>query len=124
VVSPFTRLARAHAFAVATDTLIAMALAGSLFFSIPTGEARGRVTLYLALTMAPFAVVSPLIGPAIDRARGGRRGMVMRTPVRDMVPLFGNRFLYPQESNEYRLPFVGRQPTRRLVYVIVQGHRG
>jgi hypothetical protein len=27
--------------------------------------------------MAPFAVVSPLIGPAIDRTRGGRRGMVI-----------------------------------------------
>lgn len=77
VLSPFARLARAHALAVATDTLVAMALAGSLFFSIPTGEARGRVALYLLLTMAPFAVVSPLIGPAIDRARGGRRGMVI-----------------------------------------------
>jgi hypothetical protein len=75
--SPFTKLARVHALAIAVDTLVAMALAGSLFFSIPTGEARGRVALYLLLTMAPFAVVAPLIGPALDRAAGGRRWMVI-----------------------------------------------
>jgi Transmembrane secretion effector len=58
---------------------VTVSLAGSLFFSIPTGAARGKVALYLALTMAPFAVVSPLIGPAIDRIRGGRRLMVLIT---------------------------------------------
>jgi hypothetical protein len=78
-VSSFTRLARVHALAVAIDALVATALAGSLFFSIPTGEARGRVALYLLLTMAPFAVVAPLIGPALDRARGGRRSLVIGT---------------------------------------------
>ncbi|HEY8526997.1 MAG TPA: MFS transporter, partial [Acidimicrobiales bacterium] len=72
-VSPFTRLARTHAAAVAGDTLIALALAGSLFFSMEPDAARGRIALYLALTMAPFSVVAPLIGPALDRARGGRR---------------------------------------------------
>ena len=35
------------------------------------------MALYLALTMAPFAVVAPLIGPALDRMRGGRRLMVI-----------------------------------------------
>ena len=35
------------------------------------------MALYLALTMAPFAVVAPLIGPALDRMRGGRRFMVI-----------------------------------------------
>jgi len=71
--APFTRLARVHALAIASDTLVATALAGSLFFSIPTGEARGKVALYLLLTVAPFAVIAPLIGPALDRAAGGRR---------------------------------------------------
>jgi hypothetical protein len=28
---------------------------------------------YLLLTVVPFAVVAPLIGPAIDRYRGGHR---------------------------------------------------
>ena len=67
-----------HAAAVAGDTLIALALANSLFFDIDPNAARGKVTLYLALTMAPFAVVAPLdIGLALDRARGGRRFMVI-----------------------------------------------
>jgi len=76
-VPPFARLARAHAVAVAGDTLVAIALAGTLFFSIDVGEARSEVFLYLALTMAPFAVVAPLVGPALDRAAGGRRWMVV-----------------------------------------------
>jgi hypothetical protein len=77
VVSPFTRLARTHAAAVAGDTLIALALANSLFFDIDPDAARTQVARYLVLTMAPFAVVAPLIGPALDRARGGRRWMVV-----------------------------------------------
>jgi hypothetical protein len=77
VITHFTRLARTHAGAVAGDTLIALALANSLFFDIDPNAARSKVALYLALTMAPFAVVAPLIGPALDRARGGRRFMVI-----------------------------------------------
>ena len=77
VSSPFARLARVHAFSVAGDALIALALANSLFFSIDPTAARWRIALYLLLTMAPFAVVSPLIGPAIDRARSGRKWMIM-----------------------------------------------
>ena len=76
-VTSFARLARAHAIAVAGDTLVTIALADTLFLSIPTGEARGKVFLYLALTMAPFAIVAPLVGPALDRAAGGRRWMVI-----------------------------------------------
>ena len=76
-ISSFSRLARAHAMAVAGDTLVTIALAGTLFFSIEPGAARGKVFLYLALTMAPFAVVAPLVGPALDRAAGGRRWMVI-----------------------------------------------
>ena len=76
-VSPFVRLSRVHALSAAGDAMIAVALAGSLFFSIDPSAARWRVGLYLALTIAPFALVSPLIGPALDQARGGRRLMVM-----------------------------------------------
>ena len=56
--------------------MITIALAGSLFFSIDPSAARFRVSLYLVVTMAPFAVVGPLIGPALDRFRGGRRPMI------------------------------------------------
>ena len=59
------------------DTLVTMALAGSLFFSISPGAARSKVALYLALTMAPFAVVAPWLGPLLDRSRSGRRTMVI-----------------------------------------------
>jgi hypothetical protein len=72
-VTPFTRLARLHAFSTAGDAFVAVALAGSLFFSISPGEARWRTALYLVLTMAPFAVVGPFIGPMLDRIAGGRR---------------------------------------------------
>ncbi len=77
VITPFTRLARTHAAAVAGDTLLALALANSLFFDIDPTAARSKVALYLALTFAPFVVVAPLIGPALDRAKGGRRFMVI-----------------------------------------------
>jgi hypothetical protein len=75
--SPFTRLAHVHALMMAGDTLITMALADSLFFSIRPGAARDKVILYLLLTMAPFAVVGPLLGPALDKSRTGRRTVVI-----------------------------------------------
>ena len=75
--SPFTRLAVVQILAVAGDTLVTTALAGSVFFSISPQAARGRVALYLLLTVAPFAVVAPLLSPVIDRSRGGRRALVI-----------------------------------------------
>lgn len=71
--TPFARLLYAHAVGVAGDACLTVSLAGSLFFQNPSAEARGKVLLYLLLTMAPFAVVAPVLGPAIDRSRGGRR---------------------------------------------------
>jgi hypothetical protein len=78
---PFPRLALTHALSTAGDALITMALAGSLFFSISPTAARGRVTLSLILTMAPFAVVAPFLGPAIDRTRRGRRLLVTASSI-------------------------------------------
>ncbi|HSK25698.1 MAG TPA: MFS transporter [Jiangellales bacterium] len=71
--SGLARLIEMHAVNAAGDALIAVSLAGTLFFSVPTGEARSQVALYLVLTMAPFAVVAPLVGPFLDRFRHGRR---------------------------------------------------
>lgn len=76
-VTAFTKLARVHVLSLIGDGAIAVALAGSIFFSIDPSEARWRVALYLVLTITPFAVVTPLLGPAIDRAAGGRRGMII-----------------------------------------------
>ena len=55
------------------DAALAVALAGTLFFSATTGESREGVALYLLVTIAPFAVIAPLIGPALDRVYTGRR---------------------------------------------------
>jgi hypothetical protein len=63
--------------AVAGDTLVTMALAGSLFFSISPQAARGRVILYLLLTMAPFLALAPLIGPVLDRRAHRRRAVLV-----------------------------------------------
>lgn len=75
--SPFARLARSHAFGAGGDALVAIALANSLFFDLNPNDARWKVFLYLALTMAPLALVAPFIGPLLDRARGGRRWMMV-----------------------------------------------
>lgn len=69
----FRRLVQTHALSSAGDALVAVALAGSIFFSEDPNTARSRVALSLVLTMAPFAVVAPFLGPAVDRVRGGRR---------------------------------------------------
>ena len=74
---PFGRLALTHVLMTAGDTLFAVSLAGSLFFSISPTAAKDKVLLYLLLTMGPFAVVAPALGPLIDRSRGARRAMVV-----------------------------------------------
>ncbi|MBU1227846.1 MAG: hypothetical protein KJ698_11640 [Actinobacteria bacterium] len=64
----FRQLAMSWAANVAGDTLVAIALAGTLFFDVPnTAEARSNVALYLAITMAPFAIVAPLLGGLFSR---------------------------------------------------------
>lgn len=77
--TPFGRLALTHGLSLGGDALVALVLAGSLFFSIDPSGARWRIALYLAFTMAPFAVVGPFIGPAMDRVRGGRQIMITAT---------------------------------------------
>ncbi|MFI6546391.1 MFS transporter [Streptomyces prunicolor] len=67
------RLIELHAVNGAGDVMITVALASTVFFSVPTDEARGRVALYLAITMAPFTVLAPVIGPLLDKLPHGRR---------------------------------------------------
>lgn len=71
--TPFARLALAHAIGVAGDVFVTVSLAGTLFFDVATSSARPKVLLYLVVTMAPFAIVAPVIGPLLDRTKGGRR---------------------------------------------------
>ncbi|SCE79985.1 MFS transporter [Micromonospora mirobrigensis] len=67
------RLFDLHAVSCAGDTLIAIGLAGTIFFDVPLGEARNKVALYLLVTMVPFAMLAPVVGPLLDHFRHGRR---------------------------------------------------
>jgi hypothetical protein len=69
-------LALVHVIMMAGDTMVTVSLAGSLFFSVSPDDAKSKVLLYLLLTIAPFAVVSPLLGPLIDKSANGRRILV------------------------------------------------
>ncbi|ROO52105.1 putative MFS family arabinose efflux permease [Micromonospora sp. Llam0] len=68
-----SRLFDLHAASCAGDTLITIGLAGTIFFSAPLGEARSSVALYLLVTMVPFALLAPVVGPVLDHFRHGRR---------------------------------------------------
>ncbi|GAA1890227.1 MFS transporter [Actinomadura bangladeshensis] len=72
-------LIETSAFNSAGDAMVTVALAGTLFFGLDVNQARGQVALYLVVTMAPFALVAPLIGPALDRARHVRRYAIAST---------------------------------------------
>ncbi|MCL4433416.1 MAG: MFS transporter [Actinobacteria bacterium] len=73
---PFGRLALVQVLSIAGDAMVTISLAGSLFFSISPDAAKGKVILYLLVTMAPFAVVAPVLGPLVDRSTSARRVMV------------------------------------------------
>ena len=77
--SGLSRLIELGAINAAGDTAFAVSLAGTVFFAVPSSQARDRVALFLLLTMAPFALMAPLIGPVLDRFRHGRRWAIGAT---------------------------------------------
>ena len=79
--SGLARVIELHLVSTAVDTLIVTALASTIFFSVPAQAARGRVGLSLAITMVPFVVLAPLIGPLLDRVPRGRRYALAGTMV-------------------------------------------
>ncbi len=92
--TPFARLAITHAASICGDVCLTVSLAGSLFFSVSPGQSREKVLLYLIITMAPFAVIAPLLSPLLDRIRGGRRLMIFITcAVRGVLCLFIARYV-------------------------------
>ncbi|MGD9705004.1 MAG: MFS transporter [Acidimicrobiia bacterium] len=70
---PFALFTAAHLIAGVADAFVTVSLAGSLFFNLSPDASRNQVLLYLTITMVPFAVLAPLVGPAIDRFRHGDR---------------------------------------------------
>lgn len=62
-----------HALGATSDALVTVSLAGSLFFNVSPNASRTQVLLYLVITLVPFTVLTPLVGPAVDRFPRGRR---------------------------------------------------
>lgn len=97
---PLDTYALVHLTSAGGDAMVAIALAGSIFFDIPVDEAKVKVALYLALTMAPLAVAGPLLVPLLDRA-GPRRAISLSAALGRCVvavvaaPRFGTTALYP-----------------------------
>jgi hypothetical protein len=69
---PMDAYALVHMASAGGDALVAIALADSVFFSLPVDQAKLKVALYLGLTMAPLAVAAPILVPLLDRT-GYRR---------------------------------------------------
>jgi hypothetical protein len=74
---------------VAGETSMTLALADSLFLSISPDAARTKVILFLAVSMAPFAIVAPFVGPLVDRMRGGQRMVVLMVAILRALVLIG-----------------------------------
>ncbi|HEX2027257.1 MAG TPA: hypothetical protein VHF25_04585 [Nitriliruptorales bacterium] len=79
----FRRLTVVNSAATAGDLLVAVALAGTLFFTVPSAEARGNVLLYLLITLAPFAVLAPALSALLARRPTAyRHGLVTSSGLR------------------------------------------
>jgi MFS family permease len=76
--SGLARVVELHFVNSCADAALTVSLAGTIF-ALPTSEARGQVAQFLLLTMAPFALLAPLIGPLLDRFRHGRRWAIGTT---------------------------------------------
>ena len=89
-----------HFTSVAGDALLAVALADSVFFHIPVGEAKLKVGEFLLLTMLPLALAGPLLVPLLDRA-GPRRAISFAAAAGRAIvaiyaaPRFGTLILFP-----------------------------
>lgn len=77
--SGLARMTELHASHTAGDTIMALALAGTFFFNPQTAQARSDVATFLLLTMIPFVLVAPLLGPLLDRFSHGRRWAIGTT---------------------------------------------
>lgn len=85
----------------AGDAMVAVCLAGTIFFSAATSQQRTHVALYLLITVAPFALIAPVLGPLLDRMHHGRRMALAGTMLGRaalayvMASNFDNLGLYP-----------------------------
>ena len=95
------RLTITHCVHAAGEAFFTVSMAGSIFFSVSPDAARPRVLLFLVVTLAPFLVMAPLVGPVVDRIRGGLAStMVASFVLRSMLALLlaenlRSLFLFP-----------------------------
>lgn len=73
----FQRLALVHAAMMAGEATMVVALADTFFFDVDLTAARERILAFLLVSFTPFLLISPVIGPTIDRLRGGRRLVIL-----------------------------------------------
>src|SRR5919197_3542126 len=101
---PLDAYSLVHMASAAGDTLVAIALADSVFFALKPEEARIHVALYLGLTMAPLAFAAPIMVPLLDRggfrraisfgaAAGRMIAAIIASPVSDTLLLFPLAFV-------------------------------
>jgi len=89
-----------HFASVAGDTLLAISLADSVFFSLPVDESRLSVAAYLVYTMLPLALAGPVIVPVLDRT-GPRRVVTVGAALGrallaiSLAPRLGTGLLFP-----------------------------
>lgn len=79
--SGMSALLGAQALHSAGDAMILVALASTVFFDVELGEARGKVALYLVLTLMPFCFLIPVAAPILDRFPHGRRNVLAATAI-------------------------------------------
>jgi hypothetical protein len=68
-----------HSLQSAGDALVAVSLASTAFFQVSAEAARGKIALYLLLTLLPFSLLVPVAGPLLDRFPHGRRNIIALT---------------------------------------------
>jgi hypothetical protein len=68
-----------HSLQAAGDALVAVSLASTAFFQVSAEAARGKIALYLLLTLLPFSLLVPVAGPLLDRFPHGRRNVLAAT---------------------------------------------
>ncbi len=62
-----------------------VALADSFFFDVDLDGTRTRLLGFLLVSFTPFLIVAPMIGPMIDRVRGGRRLVIRMTALARLI---------------------------------------
>ncbi|MBV9721739.1 MAG: MFS transporter [Mycobacterium sp.] len=86
----------------AVDAATTVALANTVFFAGASVDDEGGAALYLLLTVVPFALIAPIIGPVLDRLQHGRR-FAMAVSFALRLPLIIMLYVgYDAATNSYR----------------------